>query len=100
MRFIDTREMSVEIIMVSLNIGEGLREFLNLTDLRRTRVQILDYEGEPFRCRRCHEYGHIVMDCKKSSRGRFGSRSSDVTRPIQERQEDNEETLHLQCQLR
>jgi hypothetical protein len=78
----------VERILVSLNIREGLWEFLNLTDLGQTRVQILDYEGVPFRCRRCHEYGHIVMDCKKSSRGHFGSRSSDVSRPIQERQED------------
>ena len=33
MGFIDTGEMSVARILVSLNIREGLREFLNLTDM-------------------------------------------------------------------
>jgi hypothetical protein len=69
MGFIESGEMSVARILVSLNIREGLREFLNLTDLGRTRVQILDYEGVPFRCRRCHEYGHVFMDCQNSCRG-------------------------------
>jgi hypothetical protein len=49
--FIASGEMAVARILVSLNIREGLREFLNLTDLGCTRVQILDYEGVPFRCR-------------------------------------------------
>jgi hypothetical protein len=67
-------------ILVLLNIREGLREFLNLTDLGRTRVQILDYEGVPFRCRRCHEYGHIVKDCKSSMRGHRNNRSTSEIR--------------------
>jgi hypothetical protein len=69
MGFIESREMLVERILVLLNIREGLREFLNLADLGRTRVQILDYEGVPFQCRRCHEYGHVFMDCLNSMRG-------------------------------
>jgi hypothetical protein len=69
MSFLDTGEMAVARILVLLNVREGLKEFLNLTYLGRTRVQILDYEGIPFRCRRCHEYGHIIKDCKYSSRG-------------------------------
>jgi hypothetical protein len=62
MGFLESREMSVARILVLINIREGLMEFLNLIDLGRTRVPILDYEGVPFRCRRCHEYGHIVKD--------------------------------------
>ena len=35
-------------ILVLLNIREGIREFFNMTNLGRIRVQILDYEGVPF----------------------------------------------------
>jgi hypothetical protein len=49
-------------ILVLLNIKEGLTKFLNLKYLGRTRAQMLDYEWVPFRCRRFHEYGHIVKD--------------------------------------
>jgi hypothetical protein len=62
MGFLEYGEMLVARILVLLNIREGIREFLNLTDLGRIRVQILDYEGVPFRCRRCHEYGNIVKE--------------------------------------
>jgi len=73
MGFIESGEMSVARILVSLNIWEGLWEFLNLTNLGRTRTQILDYEGVPFQCRRYHEYGHVFMDCRNSSRRRYNS---------------------------
>jgi hypothetical protein len=72
--------MSVARILVLLNIREGLKEFLNLTDLGRTRVQILDYEGVPFHCRRCHEYGHIVKDCKSTMKERRNNRSTSENR--------------------
>jgi hypothetical protein len=80
MDFIDSGEMSVARILVLLNIREGLKEFLNLTYLGRTRVQILDYEGVPFRCRRCHEYGHIVKDCKSTMKERKNTRSTSENR--------------------
>jgi hypothetical protein len=40
MSFLASGNMVVARILVSLNIREGLREFINLTDLGRTRVQI------------------------------------------------------------
>jgi hypothetical protein len=67
--FLETGEMVVARILVLLNLREGLKEFLNLTDLGITRVQILAYEGIPFRCKRCHEYRHIIKDCNYNSRG-------------------------------
>jgi hypothetical protein len=76
MGFVESGEMSVARILVLLNIREGLKEFLNLTDLGRTRVQILDYEGVPFHCRRCHEYGHIVKDCKSTMKEHRNNRST------------------------
>jgi hypothetical protein len=52
----------MERILVLLNIKEGLTKFLKLKYLGRTRVQMLYYEWVPLRCRRFHEYGHIVKD--------------------------------------
>lgn len=80
MGFIDSAEMSVARIMVLLNIREGLKEFHNLTHLGRTRIQILDYEGVPFYCKRCHEYGHIVKDCKSTMKERRNNHSTSENR--------------------
>ena len=29
-------------------------------------VQTVDYEHIPFRCHRCHEHGHLLIDCPLS----------------------------------
>lgn len=42
---------------------EGLEEKITLQWGKFTRVQILDYEGVPFCCQRCHRVGHIFKDC-------------------------------------
>jgi len=76
MGFIESGEMSVERILVLLNIREGIKEFLNLTYLGRTRLQILDYEGVPFHCRRWHEYEHIVKDYKSTMEECMNNRST------------------------
>lgn len=33
--------------------------------------QPLDYEGVPFRCRKCHEVGHLYKDCPRKGAGRM-----------------------------
>jgi hypothetical protein len=39
----------------------------------------LDYEGIPFRCHRCHIYGHGVADCKFPFKGKlWGSLGVDI----------------------
>jgi hypothetical protein len=58
--FREMGEMALAHILVSLNIRGGLQKELNITDRGRTRAQILDYEGIPFRCRHCHAHGHIL----------------------------------------
>lgn len=32
-------------------------------------VQTVDYDHIPFRCRRCHEHGHLLRDCPLSKVG-------------------------------
>lgn len=59
----DTGCMEIARILVHLDTKEGLVEsnFLQMDEI--TRWQILNYEGIPFHCRRCHEVGNLYKDC-------------------------------------
>jgi len=46
--FRETGDMALACILVSLNIRGGLRKEHNITDMGRSRTQILDYEDIPF----------------------------------------------------
>jgi hypothetical protein len=46
-------------ICVYMNIFEPLPEMIELEYAGKVWQQLLDYEHIPFRCRRCHEYGHL-----------------------------------------
>jgi len=50
-------------ILVHLDTKEGLEENLTLHWRHFSQRQNLDYEGVPFRCRRCHKVGHLYKDC-------------------------------------
>lgn len=69
-----TKQKKVARILVSLNVREGLVEDMKLSWGPYTFVQNLDYEYVPFRCRRCHAYGHPVAECKLPLRTRNGGR--------------------------
>ena len=61
--YLETHEKKMARIMVNINIREGLAETINLDWGPTVISQILDYENIPFRCRRCHKYGHPASDC-------------------------------------
>lgn len=63
MSFIETHERAMARILVNLNPDEGLAENIKLRYKDLVFDQPLDYEHLPFRCHRCHEYGHLVRDC-------------------------------------
>jgi hypothetical protein len=54
MSFLESREMAVARILVSLNIREGLIEELELISGEKSFKQKFDYEGVPFHCQTCH----------------------------------------------
>jgi hypothetical protein len=41
-----------------------------------SHLQRLDYECVPFRCRRCHDYGHTLSKCPKPYQGQKGKAES------------------------
>jgi len=62
--FVDTRQRKMARILVNINVREGLGEEVDIVFGPFQHTQKLDYENIPFRCRICHDYGHLVEDCK------------------------------------
>lgn len=50
-------------LCVYMNIAEPLPEYMELEYHDEIWQQPIDYEHIPFRCRRCHEYGHLYKQC-------------------------------------
>jgi hypothetical protein len=80
MSFEVTGYMTVARILVQINLRKGLYQEITIESVTETFVQTLDYEGIPFRCHRCHVYGHGVanfpLPFKGKDRMEFGKRSS------------------------
>jgi hypothetical protein len=73
MSFEESGHMSVARILVRLDLRPGLLQELVIESSAGSFVQTLDYEGIPFRCHRCHVYGHGVADCTLPFKGKSAS---------------------------
>ena len=50
-------------ICVYLDLSKELPKAINLSWEDEEWLQPIDYEQIPFRCRKCHEYGHLGRNC-------------------------------------
>ena len=50
-------------ICVYTNIANPISRLVELEYHKEVWQQTLEYEHIPFRCRRCHEYGHLFKEC-------------------------------------
>ena len=50
-------------ILVNIDVSKGLPKKIKLASPHGSWIQLLDYEGIPFRCRKCHMTGHLVTHC-------------------------------------
>ena len=66
-----TREMAVVCILVLLDLREGLALEVCLNMEYGDVNQILDYEGVPFHCHRCHSVAHLVAQCDRPFSGKL-----------------------------
>ena len=57
------RYVSYVSIFVYLDISKELLESIKLSWHDEEWLQPIDYEHIQFRCRRCHEYGHLFRQC-------------------------------------
>jgi hypothetical protein len=62
MSFEVTKQRKVARVLVNLNVREGLGEERDLTWGDYMYSQKLNYKNISFRCRRCHQYGHLVKN--------------------------------------
>jgi hypothetical protein len=53
-------------ICVEVNLEKGLPEAIKLSLGDWCHIQELDYEQIPFKCLRCHDYGHFARSCPKA----------------------------------
>jgi hypothetical protein len=70
-RFLDRAEpkgdqFSCARICVEVNLEKGLPEAIKLSLGEWCHIQELDYEQIPFKCLRCHAYGHFAKSCPKA----------------------------------
>lgn len=61
--YVESKKQTLARVLVHLDTREGLEEKITLKWGKYSRTQILDYEGVPFRCNRCHQVGHLFKDC-------------------------------------
>jgi hypothetical protein len=71
-RFLDRAEPKGEQftcarICVEVNLEKGLPDAIKLSLGEWCHIQELDYEQIPFKCLRCHAYGHFAKSCPKTS---------------------------------
>ena len=53
-------------ICVEMDLSGALPDEVIFEVFDEEWVQTVDYEHIPFRCRRCHEHGHLLRDCPLS----------------------------------
>lgn len=68
MNFEATGQMTVERILVHMEFKKGFPPDIGVVTPKGRLIKLLDYEGIPFRCHKCHHYGHMVDSCPMAPR--------------------------------
>jgi hypothetical protein len=50
-------------IYIEMDVSGALPEAISLEFRDEEWIQSIDYKQIPFRCRRCHEHGHLIREC-------------------------------------
>jgi hypothetical protein len=50
-------------ICIEMDVSGALPEAISLQFKDEEWIQNINYKQIPFRCRRCHEHGHLIMEC-------------------------------------
>jgi hypothetical protein len=53
-------------ICIEFSLEKGFLEAVQITLDNRKHIQLVDYEKLPFKCKKCHEYGHFTKNYPKN----------------------------------
>lgn len=71
MSYLVTEKRTMAHILVSMDLREGFMENICLEIVVGPLIQLLDYDGVPFQCHRCHTLGHMIAQCNIPFQGGF-----------------------------
>jgi len=74
-------------LCVYMNIAEPLPEYIELEYHDEIWQQPIDYEHIPFRCRKCHEYGHLYRQCPSNKEAEFIRKKEEQQRETEKTEE-------------
>lgn len=81
MTFLKSCKLSYVWILLKLDTRKGLKEDIEIEHSSSSYIKPLDYEGVPFRCRRWHKIGHLVVAFPqpfKQSRPNDGEKDTNI----------------------
>ncbi|XP_059076623.1 uncharacterized protein LOC131875916 [Cryptomeria japonica] len=78
-------------ICVEIDLNNPLPDSLEFFIGSASWIQPLDYESLPFRCRFCHEYGHLQRQCPRAPKA-AGVSSSPSSGPLVEKEDKGKES--------
>jgi len=77
-----TGMMAYARLLINLDTRGGLQEYITIEWRDTARKQIIDYEGIPYRCQRCHKVGHLYKDCPLLRKSKDYVQEGDTRRPL------------------
>lgn len=77
-----TGMMAYARILVHLDTRGGLQEHITIQWRSSLRKQLLDYEGIPYRCKICHNVGHLFKDFPLNWKNKKISQEMDMESPV------------------
>lgn len=69
-------------ILINLDTRGGLQEFITIQWRDTACKKIIDYEGIPYCCRRCHKVGHLFKDCPLLRKSRENVQEGESEHPL------------------
>lgn len=69
-------------ILINLDTRGGLLEYITIQWRDSERKPIIDYEGIPYRCRRCHKVGHLYRDFPLLRKARTTDQGEETEQPL------------------
>jgi hypothetical protein len=74
--------MGMAHILVGLKLSEALADSISIQLGQNTFHHNLDYEGNPFRCGKCHTYGRLYKECRRAQKKKIWVKKSDISTQV------------------